>query len=135
MLTGTVIVFKQILMLFLIIGVGFILGRRKLIDGSGMKAVTFLILNIALPCSVVRAFSIDTGETSLKLIGLAFGAAAFALLVLVIASFFLFRNRDKNRALGAHASDCIMCGGCEERCPFGVDVRQNMRDALKIFGY
>lgn len=43
--------------------------------------------------------------------------------------------REHYRALDHHASECIMCGGCEERCPFGVNVRQNMREAIKIFGY
>jgi len=32
-------------------------------------------------------------------------------------------------ALAARAPDCIECGDCVERCPFGVDVTQNMRHA------
>ena len=35
----------------------------------------------------------------------------------------------------AHASDCIKCGGCEERCPFGVNVIENMESAKMLFGY
>lgn len=38
------------------------------------------------------------------------------------------------RKLANHASDCIECGSCEERCPFGVNVIENMRDAARIFG-
>ena len=32
------------------------------------------------------------------------------------------------------ASECIACGSCEARCPFGVPIIENMKDAQKIFG-
>ena len=32
------------------------------------------------------------------------------------------------------ASDCTECGGCTERCPFGVDPASRMRKAREIFG-
>ena len=38
------------------------------------------------------------------------------------------------RDMEAHASDCIECGGCEERCPFGVNVTENMKRASELFG-
>lgn len=38
------------------------------------------------------------------------------------------------RELTAHGSDCTACGSCEERCPFGVKVTDNMRDAARLFG-
>ncbi|MBE6998480.1 MAG: aldo/keto reductase, partial [Ruminococcaceae bacterium] len=38
-------------------------------------------------------------------------------------------------ALSAHGGDCIECGQCETRCPFGVEIRKNMREAQKVFGY
>lgn len=37
-------------------------------------------------------------------------------------------------ALGATASACVGCGGCEERCPFGVPVREHMARAAALFG-
>ncbi|MBU0492792.1 MAG: aldo/keto reductase [Chloroflexi bacterium] len=36
-------------------------------------------------------------------------------------------------ALPARASDCIECGACTERCPFGVDVVPRMRRAVELF--
>ena len=38
------------------------------------------------------------------------------------------------RSLDAHASDCVECGSCEKRCPFGVPVIENMRKAAELFG-
>ena len=39
------------------------------------------------------------------------------------------------KKLEHHASDCIECGVCEERCPFDVPVRERMKKAQQIFGY
>lgn len=42
--------------------------------------------------------------------------------------------REHYLALHAHASDCIECGECEERCPFGVKVTENMVKTAHLFG-
>lgn len=36
--------------------------------------------------------------------------------------------------LPATASDCLACGDCETRCPFGVTVQANMEKAAALFG-
>ena len=43
--------------------------------------------------------------------------------------------REHYKVLEAHASDCVECGACESRCPFGVAIRKNMRKAVEVFGY
>ena len=43
--------------------------------------------------------------------------------------------REHYKVLEAHGSDCIECGACERRCPFGVEIRKNMKKAVEIFGY
>lgn len=43
--------------------------------------------------------------------------------------------REHYAALEKHGSDCIDCGACEKRCPFGVEVRENMKASVKKFGY
>ncbi len=35
--------------------------------------------------------------------------------------------------LKANASDCIECGACEERCPFGVKVTERMKKTREMF--
>ena len=42
--------------------------------------------------------------------------------------------REHYAALSAKAGDCIACGACEKRCPFGVKIIQNMRAAREVFG-
>lgn len=43
--------------------------------------------------------------------------------------------REHYKVLKHHASECIQCGACEKRCPFEVPVRENMKQAVKLFGY
>ena len=43
--------------------------------------------------------------------------------------------REHYKVLEKHAGDCVACGICETRCPFGVKVRENMKKAVSVFGY
>ena len=43
--------------------------------------------------------------------------------------------REHYKALEHHAGECIKCGICETRCPFGVKVRENMEISKSVFGY
>jgi predicted aldo/keto reductase-like oxidoreductase len=38
------------------------------------------------------------------------------------------------KALSAHGGDCMGCGNCESKCPFGVRIIENMGKAAVIFG-
>lgn len=42
--------------------------------------------------------------------------------------------REHYKVLQHKAKECVQCGACETRCPFKVDIRKNMKDALEIFG-
>ena len=37
------------------------------------------------------------------------------------------------KSLPAKADDCLMCGKCESNCPFGVNIRENMKKARSVF--
>ena len=43
--------------------------------------------------------------------------------------------REHYKVLAHHAGECIQCGACETRCPFGVAIRANMKKAAAVFGY
>lgn len=42
--------------------------------------------------------------------------------------------REHYEVLPHHASECIACSACEKRCPFGVKIVENMKEAAKVFG-
>lgn len=43
--------------------------------------------------------------------------------------------REHYKLLTHHASECVGCGGCETRCPFGVEIVKAMRLSAGRFGY
>ncbi len=43
--------------------------------------------------------------------------------------------REHYKTLPHHAGECIACGACETRCPFGVAIRANMKEAAAVFGF
>lgn len=42
--------------------------------------------------------------------------------------------REHYDLLGYYAGDCIACGACETRCPFEVNIMDNMKKAKEVFG-
>ena len=42
--------------------------------------------------------------------------------------------REHYEVLSHHAGECVQCGACETRCPFGVAIRENMKQAKMVFG-
>lgn len=42
--------------------------------------------------------------------------------------------REHYAVLEHPASECIRCHACEKRCPFAVDITENMAEAIRIFG-
>ena len=42
--------------------------------------------------------------------------------------------REHYSALEQVASECTGCGACEKRCPFGVKIIDNMKEAVTVFG-
>ncbi len=41
--------------------------------------------------------------------------------------------KEHYKALERHASDCILCGHCDERCPFSVDQVKRMNQIRDYF--
>lgn len=42
--------------------------------------------------------------------------------------------REHYAVLPHKANECVACGACTRRCPFGVDVVANMNEAAQLFG-
>ncbi len=84
-------IFSQVLVLFLLILVGYIAGKRKLITKEGAKELSTLVLYVTFPALIIRAmqfdFSLELLGHSFKIIGISIATYAG-----VIALSYLFVN-------------------------------------------
>lgn len=66
------------LMLFLLIAVGIIAGKKRIITESSRKSITDLFIGIILPCNIISSFEIGLSESILMkclvILAVAFGA-------------------------------------------------------------
>ncbi len=87
---------------------------QALVAGAGAATGSCVYCNHCLPCPS----GIDIGRTTRLLVTAGYGLTAGL--------------RAEYAALPALASECSECGICAERCPFGVDVIENMRQAARL---
>ena len=111
MLGSFLTVGEQVFILFILIAVGYICGKIKLLNENAVKAITDLVLYIVCPCVIIKAFSeqkFDKG--SLASLGITALMAVFVYAVTVLISNLLIHNKDiaKQRVLrfGAIFSNC-----------------------------
>ena len=84
------ITFKQIAALFLIIGVGFVMHKCRVIDDTATVRYSRLILNISLPAQIIQAFVSQQGSVSKQMVLVMFGISlcAYALYAVVGVLFW-----------------------------------------------
>ena len=80
MLNQIIIVVGQVSSLFLMIGVGFLLGRLRIIDSSGIKTLTNTMIKVGLPCAIVRSLMVEGSPEF-------FRSLAAAMVVILLISF------------------------------------------------
>ena len=52
----------KVLILFLLMSVGFVLGRKKIITGDRNGSNELLLLNVVVPCVIIDAFQVDKSQ-------------------------------------------------------------------------
>lgn len=114
MLENLVTVAGQVSVLFLLIAAGFFCGKSGLIQQSALTGINNLVLYVAIPCTLIKAFQLDLTPQTLRdfLTALACAAGAYALFFPV--SVFLIRDRDDHRkrlmTLASTVSNCNFMG-------------------------
>jgi hypothetical protein len=98
MVENFLIVATQVVVLFVLIFIGMICGKAKLINDNGAKHLTDIVLYLATPCIMIKSFQDVKYESSL-LVNL--GVAALCSMIILVCSIFLcrliFRDKDESR--------------------------------------
>lgn len=110
MLENFFMIGNQVLILFVLIGVGFLCSRVKILNDNAVKGITDFILYIVTPCVIVNSYIREFQPEMLKglLITIAASFASFAINILF--SYLLIHDKDKQREtvlrFGAIFSNC-----------------------------
>ncbi len=88
---------QQVLTLFILIGIGVVCGKIKLLDDKSVKALANLVLYIATPCVIIKSCVREFDVSLLKGFGLVALVATLNHLVLILVARLVFRDSDDGR--------------------------------------
>ena len=98
MLSSFLTVGEQVLILFVLIAIGFVCGKTKLINEAGSKVMADVVLYFVTPCVIINAFQREFDVTMLiKLIVSAVCSAAILGFSVLVAQL-LFKKQERHRA-------------------------------------
>ena len=94
---------SQIMSLFLIVIVGYVMYKRTVIDDAAIVRYTKMIINISLPSQIITAFVSNVGIVSNKEVLTVFGIAAVAYAIYaVVGVLFVFVTRVPKHQRGTY---------------------------------
>ncbi len=90
---------QQVLILFILVGVGFVLSRAKLMDEATCHGLSQLIIYVVTPCMMVVAFQRPLESSSLHGFALALALSIGVHFVAVVLSALLLGGQDTRSAM------------------------------------
>lgn len=97
MLQNFLTVGQQVLVLFLLIGIGFVCGKTQLFGERTAKGMANLVLTVATPCMIVQSFQYEMQAKLLRDLLLAMLFAAVLHIVMIGVANVLFREKEEAR--------------------------------------
>ena len=90
-------VFSQVLVLFILILLGVIFAKTKLLKDSDVKAITDLVLYTVTPCVIIKSFVREFDKTLLKNLIISFIAVFAAHIIFILVTKLLLHSKTANR--------------------------------------
>lgn len=97
MLQSFLTVGQQIVTLYLLLVVGFVLGKVRLLDDHAATAMSNLVMYVVSPCMMVVAFQRPLEQTTLHNFGVVTGVSALLHAVFIAVALLLIRDKDRDR--------------------------------------
>lgn len=97
MLQNFLTVGQQVLIIFILIAIGFICGKTKMIKEDGAVCITNIVLYVVTPCVMIEAFQREFDPSMLKNLAIAVAAAFCVHLFSIIVAKRLIHDKDKSR--------------------------------------
>lgn len=83
------VVLQQMVIIFILIGIGMILFRRRLLTEEGSKQISGIIINVTNPALLICSALDDGPKASLRDLGIALAAYAVVFAILIAVGFLL----------------------------------------------
>ncbi len=103
-------VLTQVIILFILIVLGAILTKTRLLAESGVKSMTDLVLYIVTPCVIIKSFIREFDTAVLKKLLISFLIAFIAHIGFIVISHIFLKDKQKSREtvlrFGAVFSNC-----------------------------
>ncbi len=87
----------QVAVLFLIIGVGLICGKTKLLSKEAVRSMADVVLIFSTPCVIIRSFQRPVSASMLRGLGIAFLAAVGTHLLGIALAHLIVRDKEAAR--------------------------------------
>ena len=97
MLQSFLTVGQQIITLYLLLVVGFVLGKVKILDDRASTAMSNLVMYVVSPCMMIVAFQRPLEREALHNFGLATGVSLLLHVVFIVVAVLLIRDGDTQR--------------------------------------
>lgn len=86
----------QVLILLMLILIGYVLTKSKILTDKGVKSMTDMVLLLVTPCVIIKSFIREFDKGLLKSLLISFLIAILAHIAFIVLSRLLMRSDDKN---------------------------------------
>jgi predicted permease len=90
-------VFTQVVILFILIFLGFALNKTKVLNDTGVKCITDLVLYTVTPCVIIKAFVREFNKSLFKNLIISFICVFVAHIVFILVAKLLLHSKEINR--------------------------------------
>lgn len=90
-------VLTQVIILLILILVGLVLAKTKVLDSNGVKSMTDMVLMIVTPCVIIKSFIREFDTSVLKSLLLSFLIAVLSHIGFILLAHLLIKDKDKAR--------------------------------------
>lgn len=114
MLHNFLIVLQQVIVLFILILIGYFFGKRRIFSAETIRGLDFLVLNLALPCTIVRGFQMEHTAEMMRNLLLCIGFAALLQALFLFAAMPFARKMPRDEravyVLSSALTNCSFMG-------------------------
>ena len=89
----SMIILKQIVLMFIYMMIGFLLYKNKFVTKQGSKELGLILLYVILPVVIVKAYLVTFSAELLRGLALSFAASLLVLLLSMLLSRIVFRSK------------------------------------------